>query len=186
MTQGGDGTRLHRIWKGMKGRCQTPSSSSFARYGGRGIRVCAEWQTFVGFLDWALANGYRYDLDLDRIDSDGDYEASNCRWTLPKINAGRSSLDRDGRYLQQLVGTLTSEVVEAAEAGKLWDGEGLHLFVSPTGAKSWRLKYRLHGREGLLTLGRYPTVSLEQARELAKIARAKVARGIRPRSTAKR
>ena len=74
-------TRLFRILQYVKGRCYNQNNSAYQYYGGRGISVCQEWrESFVTFRDWALANGYSDDLTLDRIDADGNYEPSNCRW----------------------------------------------------------------------------------------------------------
>lgn len=79
------GTRLHRIWKGMKQRCFYSKHQAFKNYGGRGIMVCDEWRnSFQAFYDWAIANGYTDELTIDRIDSNGNYEPSNCRWTTMK------------------------------------------------------------------------------------------------------
>lgn len=81
-THGQTKTRLHSIWCGMKSRCKgTAGPLATEYYFDRGILVCDEWiKSFGSFRDWALANGYRDDLEIDRIDPDGNYEPVNCRW----------------------------------------------------------------------------------------------------------
>lgn len=74
-------TKLFWLWCDMKKRCVTPSYVHYDRYGGRGISVCDEWkEDFMNFYNWSMANGYKEGLSIDRIDVDGDYEPSNCRW----------------------------------------------------------------------------------------------------------
>ena len=77
-------TRLHRIWAAMKSRCYNPKNNRYENYGGKGIVVCDEWQDFEPFYDWAMSSGYRDDLTIDRIESSGNYEPSNCRWVTQK------------------------------------------------------------------------------------------------------
>lgn len=84
------GTRLYRIWKGIKSRCYCKGSTDYKWYGALGVKVCDEWQTFEPFCEWALSNGYTEELTIDRVDVTGDYEPKNCRWaTISEQNFNR-------------------------------------------------------------------------------------------------
>lgn len=81
-------TKLYRVWHGMKMRCNPKRKSHRSRYYDRGITVCEEWaNSFEKFYEWAIANGYKEGLTIDRINNDGIYEPSNCRWTTTYIQA---------------------------------------------------------------------------------------------------
>ncbi len=73
--------RLKKILKGMKERCRNKKIKNYNSYGKRGIKVCKEWlEDSYSFYSWALENGYNKNLSIDRINVDGNYEPSNCRW----------------------------------------------------------------------------------------------------------
>jgi len=81
---GGSGTRLYRIWAAMKTRCMNPNFWAYNHYGGRGIKVCRAWQKFPAFQRWALSNGYRDKLTIERKNNDRGYCPSNCKWATRK------------------------------------------------------------------------------------------------------
>jgi len=77
------GTKYYHIWMNMRDRCNNAKNRMYCHYGGRGIIVCKEWESLENFIDWARV-GYKENLQLDRIDNNGNYEPSNCKWSTAK------------------------------------------------------------------------------------------------------
>lgn len=89
-------TRLYCIFGAVKSRCYNKNNKRYKDYGGRGIAVCDEWKDdFMSFYNWAILNGYNDTLTIDRIDVNGNYEPSNCRWVTPKQQARNRRSNRN-------------------------------------------------------------------------------------------
>lgn len=125
---------LYSVWAVMKDRCYNSRNESYVRYGERGIQVHEEWvKDFKAFYDWAMANGYKEGLTIDRIDNDGNYEPGNCRWVTQDIqnqNQGRTKLNlelvvkvrddpRSHRAISEEYGVAES-TVSRIKAYKIW------------------------------------------------------------------
>ena len=100
ITHGMTNTKIFRVWDGIKKRASSKrvNSKDFNRYKGRGISICSEWEdSFESFYEWAKNSGYKEGLQIDRIDNDGNYEPSNCRWVTVFANSMNRStnLDKD-------------------------------------------------------------------------------------------
>lgn len=85
-------SKLYSRWWSIVQRCEYEKNDSYSQYGARGIKMCSSWrQSFEEFRDWCHKNGYREDLQIDRIDTNGDYCPENCRFvTQTKNNRNRN------------------------------------------------------------------------------------------------
>jgi hypothetical protein len=90
-------TRIYNIWRAMRQRCSNPKCINYKNYGGKGVQVCTEWEDFQTFYDWAMLNGYAEYLTIDRVDVNGNYEPSNCRWVSYKVQANNK---RNSKFLE--------------------------------------------------------------------------------------
>lgn len=130
--------RLYSVWGTMISRCYNPSRSGYNGYGGRGITVCEDWKDVKNFIKWAYENGYHEGLSIDRIDNNGNYEPSNCRWATPKEQARNTrrsvkiTLNGSTRTLPEWAeiynikpGTLYARFVKGDRGEKLFRAVGL-------------------------------------------------------------
>jgi hypothetical protein len=132
-------TDTYRVWQGIWARCTNPRNKHFDRYGGRGIRVCERWQAFEAFF--ADMGARPAGLTLDRIDNDGDYEPSNCRWASYDVQAR----NRSSTIFVEISGESLPVVDAARKAGipaptvynRIRSGWPRHRWLEPS-----RTKYR--------------------------------------------
>lgn len=81
--ENGKKQKLYSVWIAMRDRCNNSGNKNYHNYGGRGISVCKEWGDYAFFHSWAVANGYKEGMSIERKDNDGNYDMDNCTW-LPK------------------------------------------------------------------------------------------------------
>lgn len=94
-THGLKSHNLYRKFWGMITRCYNPKYDNYSRYGGRGIKICDEWlYDFEAFYHWSIENGWKPGLQIDRINTDGNYEPSNCRYVSAKLNNRNRSISK--------------------------------------------------------------------------------------------
>lgn len=92
------GNELYCRWKNMKRRCYDKKAPNYINYGGRGISVCDEWKdNYAAFYNWAINNGYKKELQIDRRDNDKNYEPSNCRFVTQAVNNTNKRVRKDSR-----------------------------------------------------------------------------------------
>ena len=87
---GKSGEKIYVAWMAMKMRCFNKNNPRYSSYGGRGITVCEEWLNFQNFYDWAIKNGYKPGLSIERVDNDGSYDSANCTW-IPRENQTKNT-----------------------------------------------------------------------------------------------
>jgi hypothetical protein len=101
----GHNKRLYWIWQGMKRRCYNSNCNCFKWYGSKGITVCDEWKNdFSKFKEWALSSGYTDLLTIDRIDSNKNYEPSNCQWITQSENSKKMQKEHKGKIIIEFNG----------------------------------------------------------------------------------
>lgn len=124
---GGRGTKLYGVWKTMRQRCNNSNNYDYRWYGAKGIKVCEEWNDFAKFREWANGSGYKEGLTIDRIDSQGNYEPSNCRWiTIQEQQRNKSNTrfyELNGEYhtiseWSKILGIHPSVISEKLRKGK--------------------------------------------------------------------
>lgn len=134
-------SRINNTYRNMKGRCYNPNDAAYAKYGGRGIKVCDQWvNDFMAFYSWSMEHGYTDELTLDRIDVHGDYCPENCRWTdmtsqqNNRTNNVRISYKGEEHTLSewsQIIGITKSAIYHRYERG--WDvGRMLNDYTPPS------------------------------------------------------
>lgn len=112
-------TRLYTIWRGMRARCE-PGNHTSKNYGDRGITVCDEWAKYEPFRDWAKANGYADNLSIDRIDVNGNYEPSNCRWATRAQQSQNTRSNVLNDQIAAVIRRLWQANMDAVEIGALF------------------------------------------------------------------
>jgi len=114
-THGDRYSRLYRTWINMRARCNNPKEPKYPLYGGRGITVCKEWENYLVFKAWALANGYTDELTIDRVDVNKNYTPDNCVFITNKENAGKDKVSISLKQYKDVV-ALIATGMKIAEA----------------------------------------------------------------------
>jgi len=92
-------SKLYVVWRAMKMRCYNKTHIHYKYYGGRGIKVCNQWRnSYEEFRNWAMNNGYKKGLTLDRKNNNQGYRPLNCRWVTRKIQQRNTRWNRKITY----------------------------------------------------------------------------------------
>ncbi len=146
--------RLYRIWRGMKDRCLNKNNKDYMNYGSRDIKVCDEWiNNFESFRDWALNNGYKDNLTIDRINVNGNYEPSNCRWITIKEQANNRRASIINRLSEEEIKEMLEEIKK--------DGNYLKKVSKEKNINLGTLRLFVLKKLNIKTLGELPNIRLK-------------------------
>lgn len=135
-THGDTNSRLYKTWCNMKSRCTNQKSTDYKYYGAKGVKVCEEWlNSYEAFRDWALANGYKEGLTIDRINSEDNYKPINCRWITLSKNSRRAALNRRKKLVLDMIGRVFNELTVIANIGTTNDGHILYKCLCVCGSE---------------------------------------------------
>lgn len=173
-------TRLKNIYTDMKRRCYVSKREDYHRYGGRGIQICEEWlENPELFEKWSLENGYSEELTIDRINNDGNYEPSNCRWVDFYVQANNRSNNHTLEYKgvsltmtqwAEKLGihrhTLLNRINSGEDEDTVFNSTDIRQQKSKSGIKgiswgsvhgTWQLRFRENGKR--ITIGTYKSLN---------------------------
>jgi len=120
--ESGNKSRLYRIWRGMKARCNCPSKKEMKYYKNKNIKVYKQWNDhYIMFKIWALCHGYKDNLTIERISNDGNYEPSNCKWITIKEQAHNRSNNKLNWITVKLIRELYNCKYTIEELFKIFD-----------------------------------------------------------------
>lgn len=133
-------SNLYMVWADMKARCKNTNHRAYSRYGGRCISVCQEWQQYSPFRSWAESNGYRLGLTIDRVENDGNYAPSNCRWVDNMTNCRNSTRAQINVMVARQIKILLKEYAPRTVSNHL--GVSIHIVRDIKRGKTWKdVKY---------------------------------------------
>lgn len=118
-THGMHGTRIYKIWAGMKNRINNPNIAYFHIYGGKGIKYDKGWEQFENFYK-DMISGYSDGLSLDRIDSNGNYCKENCRWATDKQQSYNTVRNKIYKYQGCFISLEQAEIISGIKSKSLW------------------------------------------------------------------